>query len=202
MYEMFLGPIEQSKPWDTKGIDGVSKFIRKYWNLIHVDGELSVSDGKPSPEALKVLHTAIKKVNDDIEKLSLNTSVSAFMVCVNELRKLRCNNMEIVMELTRLLAPFAPFIAEEMWHKLGGAGSVHHTVYPTHNESYLKESQITYPVCFNGKKRDEMAFDVDATPQQIEKAVLNNSDLDKWIEGKTIRKVIVVPKRMVNIVIG
>ncbi len=201
MYEMFLGPIEQSKPWDTKGIDGVSKFLRKLWNLVHDDGQLIISDEKASPEELKVLHTAIKKINDDIEKLSLNTSISAFMVCVNELKKLECNKREILTVLTSLIAPFAPFMSEELWHQLGEEGSVHHSKFPQHNPAYLVESQFTYPICFNGKKRDEMSFDADANPEDIESAVKANKDLDKWLEGKAIKKVIVVPKRMVNIVI-
>lgn len=201
MYEMFLGPIEQSKPWDTKGIDGVSKFLRKLWNLIHEEGALVLSDDEANKEELKVLHTAIKKVNEDIERLSLNTSVSAFMVCVNDLKKLNCNKRSIMLELTALIAPFAPFMSEELWQKIGGQGSVHHSTYPKHNEVYLAESEFTYPICFNGKKRDEMFFDANANPKEIEQAVRSNTELNKWLEGKAIKKVIVVPKRMVNIVI-
>lgn len=201
MYEMFLGPIEQSKPWDTKGIDGVAKFLRKFWNLIHEHGELMYSDNEPTPAELKVLHTCIKKVTEDIERLSLNTAVSAFMVCVNDLKKLSCNKKVIMIELTKLIAPFAPFISEELWEKLDGKGSVHHTSYPTVNESFLIESCIIYPICFNGKKRDEMSFASEANPKEIEDAVRSNSALEKWMGGKTIRKVIIVPKRMVNIVI-
>ena len=201
MYEMFLGPIEQSKPWDTKGIDGVAKFLRRFWNLVHVQGELNISDNKSTPAELKILHTCIKKVTEDIERLSLNTAISAFMVCVNELKKISCNKKEIMIELTRLIAPFAPFMAEELWSKFEGTGSVHHSEYPKVNESFLVESSVVYPICFNGKKRDEMSFPADANPNEIENAVRSSSDLEKWMEGKEIRKVIVVPKRMVNIVI-
>ena len=131
----------------------------------------------------------------------MNTCVSAFMVCVNELKKLGCNKVEILKDLVALLAPFAPFMSEELWSKLGGKGSVHHAEYPTYNEAFLVESQVTYPICFNGKKREEMSFDAAAKPHEIEAAVRANEDLAKWMDGKEIRKVIVVPKRMVNVVI-
>jgi leucyl-tRNA synthetase len=201
MYEMFLGPIEQSKPWDTNGIDGVAKFLRRFWNLVHIDGELNLSQEQSTPAEMKVVHTCIKKVSEDIEKLSLNTAVSAFMVCVNELKKLNCNKAEAISLLVRLIAPFAPFISEELWSKIGQKGSVHHAEYPKYDPSYLVEDSITYPICFNGKKRYEMDFATDSTPKEIEEAVRINEDLGKWLDGKSIRKVIVVPKRMVNIVI-
>ncbi len=202
MYEMFLGPIEQSKPWDTKGIDGVSKFLRRFWNLFHRDGKFTLSEEAPSKEELKVLHTAIKKINFDIERLGFNTCVSAFMVATNELNRIKCNKRAILQEMVLLLAPFAVHLAEELWHLLGQEGSVHHASYPVHNEEYLKESEIEYPISINGKKRATATFPADASKDEIEKAALALPALEKWIEGKTIRKVIVVPGRMVNVVVG
>jgi leucyl-tRNA synthetase len=201
MYEMFLGPIEQSKPWDTNGIDGVSKFLRKFWNLCHVDGKFIVSDYSPSKDELKILHGTIKKVSEDIERFSMNTTISAFMVCVNELRRLDCNKKEIIHPLTRLLAPFAPFIAEEIWQKLGEGGSVHHTGYPVAEEKYLMEDKVIYPICINGKKREEIEIDVNEPQQNIEKAVLQLGSIQKWLEGKSPKKIIIVKGRMINIVI-
>lgn len=203
MYEMFLGPIEQSKPWDTKGIDGVFKFLRKYWNLTHNDnGDFGISKEKPTPEALKVLHTCIKKVRYDIERFSFNTCVSNFMVCVNELKKLKANQTDIIDPLTRLLAPFAPHVADEMWSLLGHTGSVHLADYPEHDESLLVESSFEYPICINGKKRGTHSFPTDASKDDIEAAARGLEVVQKWSEGKTIRKIIVVPKKMVNVVVG
>lgn len=203
MYEMFLGPIEQAKPWDTKGIDGVSRFLRKFWGLFFDKNEnFSVSDEAPNKQELKVLHTAIKKVNEDIERFSFNTCVSAFMVATNELKDLRCNKRAILQELIILLAPFAPHVAEELWHRLGNAGSVHADgKYPVYNEEYLKEDEITYPVSINGKVRTTVAFPADATKADLEKAALEIEGIQKWIEGKEIRRIIVVPGRMINVVV-
>lgn len=200
MYEMFLGPIEQSKPWDTKGIEGVSKFLRKLWNLIHDDSKLTISNEEPTKEELKVLHTCIKKINEDIKNFSLNTSVSAFMVCVNELKRLDCNKAAIMDPLVRLLAPYAPFITEEIWHELGHEGSIHKSDYPQHNDEYLVEDAITYPLCINGKKKGELTMPSNASADEIEAAAKGVENLDKWLEGKTIKKVVVVPGRMINIV--
>ena len=203
MYEMFLGPIEQSKPWDTQGIDGVFKFLRKFNNLFYnTQGAFHVSDDDPTPEELKILHTAIKKVREDIERLSFNTCVSGFMVATNELSKLRCNKRAILIDLTRLLAPFAPHLAEELWHQLGQQNSVHLATYPAFNAEYLKEDSIDYPISINGKKRANAEFPADANKEDIEKAALQLDSIQKWVDGKTIRKVIVVPGRMVNIVVG
>jgi leucyl-tRNA synthetase len=203
MYEMFLGPVEQSKPWDTKGIDGVSKFLRKYWSMFFgKDEQFKVSDATPSKEEYKVLHTAIKKVSEDIERFSFNTCVSAFMVAVNDLRKLNCNKKEILEGLTILLAPFAPYITEDIWHQLGNEGTIHKASYPVFEEKYLKEDSFTYPISINGKKRATADFPADATKDEVEKAALAMELVQKWTEGKTIRKVIVVPNRMVNIVVG
>ncbi|WP_235295890.1 leucine--tRNA ligase [Portibacter marinus] len=203
MYEMFLGPIEQSKPWDTNGIDGISKFIRKYWSLFFdEEGKAIISDSKPDDKELKVLHTVIKKVNEDVERFSFNTAISAFMTAVNELRKLKCHKREILNSLNHLLAPFAPFLTEEVHEFLGGTESIHTLTYPEHNEEYLIESSVTYPICFNGKKRSEENFPADATNDEIMAAVKELTVFDKYTEGKTVRKIIVVPGRMINIVVG
>ena len=202
LYEMFLGPIEDSKPWDTQGITGVSKFLRKFWSLFYKGEEWLVTDDEPSKEALKILHTAIKKVNHDIPTFSFNTCVAHFMVAVNDLKKINCHSRSILKELVVLIAPFAPFLSEQLWHDLGEASSIHkNAIYPTHKEEYLVENSITYPVCVNGKKRAMVTFAADASKQSIEEIALNIEEVQRWIEGKTIRKVIVVPKRMVNIVV-
>ena len=200
MYEMFLGPIEQSKPWDTKGIDGVSKFLRKFWNLIHNEGVLQFSEEAPNDQELKLLHTTIKKVTDDIERFSLNTTISNFMICVNELKRMNCNKKAIIVELVKLIAPFAPFIAEEMWLQLEGEGSVHHASFPKVEEKYLIEDTVVYPICVNGKKRDELEVAKDTTPQEIEKLVFEKVSAKKWLD-QPIKKVIVVPGRMINLVV-
>ncbi|MCL4116182.1 UNVERIFIED_CONTAM: hypothetical protein GTU68_060213 [Idotea baltica] len=202
MYEMFLGPIEQAKPWDTKGIDGVSKFLRKFIDMFYnKQDQFDVSDATASKDELKALHTCIKKVTSDIEAFSFNTGVSAMMIAVNDLRKLKCNKRSILGPMVKLIAPFAPFISEELWNLLGESGSVHHAAYPTHDESFLVEDTITYPLCINGKKRDTATFDASLSKDEIEAEVRGMESLQKWIEGKAIRKVIVVPGRMVNIVI-
>jgi len=201
MYEMFLGPIEQSKPWDTKGIDGVSKFLRRFWSLYFDDkGNFSVSNATPDKKELKVLHTAIKKVTEDIERLSFNTCVSAFMVAVNGLRELKCNKRDVLEELCILIAPFAPHMAEELWHRLGKEGSVQLSSYPTYQEEYLKEDEIEYPISINGKKRATALFPADAKKEDLEKAAVEVEGIQQWIEGKDIKRIIVVPGRMVNIV--
>ena len=205
MYEMFLGPIEQSKPWDTNGIDGVYKFLRKYWSLFYNDQEQwLVKEGEASKEDLKTLHTCIKKVNIDIERFSFNTCVSAFMVCVNELKKNKCHNQDILKQLTIMLAPFAPHITEEIWSTLNPSKtevSIHHLSYPEYNERYLVEDSVSYPICINGKKRALAEFPTEASKEDMEKAALELEAIQSWIEGKTIRKVIVVPNRMINIVV-
>lgn len=202
MYEMFLGPIEQSKPWSINGIDGVSKFLRRFWALFYdADGKWLVNDDKPSPEALKVLHHTTKKVLGDIERFAFNTCVSGFMVAANDLRKLDCHSREILDPMVRLMAPFAPFITEELWTKLGNEGSVHHADYPDFDDKYLVESSVEYPISINGKKRAVVAFPADATKADIEKAVLELEIVQKWVDGKEIKRLIVVPGRMVNVVV-
>ncbi|MCB0689764.1 MAG: class I tRNA ligase family protein, partial [Saprospiraceae bacterium] len=203
MYEMFLGPLENSKPWDTKGIDGVYKFIKKLWRLFFTEtGKLQISEEKPTNDELKVLHQTIKKVQDDIERYSFNTCISHFMVAVNEMRNFKQQKREILEPLVILLAPFAPHLSEELWHQLGHTESVHLSQFPKFDASRLVDSEITYPISINGKRRGEESFSADATPKEIEEKALNLEIVKKWTEGKTVRKVIVVPKRMVNIVVG
>jgi leucyl-tRNA synthetase len=202
LYEMFLGPLEQSKPWSTKGIDGVSRFIRKFWNLYHTsDGNFSVSDEKGSKEELKSLHTLIKKVQEDIENFSFNTSVSAFMVCVNDLQKLNCNKKTILRDLAIVASSYAPFITEELWSLLGEQGSVTNASFPKFNALFLEENSYIYPVSFNGKMRFKLELPLDMEKADIEKQVLAHEDAQKWLEGKEPKKVIVVPKKIVNVVI-
>lgn len=202
LYEMFLGPIEQAKPWDTKGIDGVSKFLRKFWSLFFDRNDtFLVVDDEPSKEEFKILHTAIKKVSDDIERFSFNTCVSAFMVMANDLKKINCHKRDILDNAVRLIAPFAPFMAEELWHQLGNKGSVHQSVFPVFEEKYMKEDNVEYPISINGKKRAMASFPSNASKEDLEKQALALEEIQKWIEGKSINKVIVVPKRMINIVV-
>lgn len=201
MYEMFLGPIEQSKPWNTNGIEGVFKFLRKYWNLFHRNDAFAVSDEVPTKEEFKILYSTVKKVKEDAERLSLNTSVSTFMIAVNELNALKCNKRAILEPLTITLSPFAPHIAEELWSKLGHETSVVNATYPEIIESYLQEDSFEYPISINGKMRVKLSFDANASKESIEKEALENDVVKKWMDGKPARKVIVVPKKIVNIVI-
>ena len=202
MYEMFLGPITDAKPWSTGGITGVSGFLRKFWSLFYdQNGKFLVTDGEPTKDELKILHTAIKKVNDDIERFGFNTCVSAFMVCVNELKSAKCSKRLILNELTVLLAPFAPFIAEEAWELLGNTPSVLDASYPVANDNYLVSDEILYPISINGKKRGEITFPAGTNPKEIEATVVALEVVQKWVNGGGIKKVIVVPGRMINVVI-
>lgn len=202
MYEMFLGPIEQSKPWDTKGIDGVNRFLRKYWSLFFSDKGWDVSQESPTAEEYKILHTAIRKVTEDIERFSFNTCVSAFMVCVNELKRLECNKQAILEPLNVLLAPFAPFITEELWEMLGHGQSVHLAAYPEFDEKMMQQDTIEYPVCVNGKKRDTVHVDATLTQDQIRELAMTLDAVRKYVTGKNLQKVIVVPGRMINLVVS
>jgi leucyl-tRNA synthetase len=202
MYEMFLGPIEQSKPWNTQGLSGVAGFQRKFWKLFHQSGAFNLSDTPADKKALKAAHTCIKKVNEDIENFSFNTSVSAFMIATNELTELKANNREVLEPLVRLISPFAPHLSEELWEKLGGEGSVAHSKYPTHEQSYLVESSKNYPVSFNGKVRFQLELPLDMGKEDIEKAVMEDERTAGHIGDKQVRKMIVVPGRIINIVIG
>lgn len=202
MYEMFLGPIEQSKPWDTQGIEGVQKFLRRLWHLFYnEDNKWIVDDSNPKDEDLRILHQTIERVRQDIERLSFNTCVSHMMICVNGLKKNDCHNKAVLRDFLLLMAPFAPFITEELWEKLGGVYSIHQQLYPEAEKQYLVHEKITYPVCINGKKRTEMEFDSDAPKEEIESTVLGSAVVAKWVDGKQVQKVIIVPKRMINIVV-
>lgn len=201
LYEMFLGPLEQSKPWDTNGIDGVHRFLRRFWNLFYNGEEVSISDDAPTKDELKSLHKLIKKVTQDIENFSFNTSVSAFMICVNELTSLKCNKKAVLEQLVTVIAPFAPHIAEQLWRNLGYTTTVCDAQWPEHNEDYLKEDVINYTISFNGKARFTIEFAADAANNEIESTVLNHANSQKWLEGKTPKKVIIVPKKIVNVVL-
>lgn len=203
MYEMFLGPLEQSKPWNTHGIEGVFKFLRKFWKLFH-DGEnnFRVSDEEPTAEELKVLHRLIKKVEDDVERFSFNTSVSNFMICVNELTALNCHKRAILQDLVIVLSAYAPHICEELWERLGNEpGTLSYASYPAFNEAYLKEQQFEYPVSVNGKVRAKMNFALDMEPAEMEKEILSAEALQRYFEGRTPKKVIIVKGRIVNVVV-
>ena len=203
LYEMFLGPIEQSKPWDTNGIDGVNRFIKKLWGLFYKGDTLLVNDDVPTADNLKSLHKLIKKVTADIEAFSFNTSIAAFMICVNELTQQKCHSRDILSQLLVVLAPFAPHVAEELWHTaLGNDTSIVDAKWPEYNEEYLVEKNVTYAVSFNGKARFNMEVAADMPREEVEKTALAHEGAAKWIEGKTIRKVIVVPGKIVNIVLG
>ena len=202
LYEMFIGPVEQSKPWDTNGIDGVNRFIKKLWNLFYKGDTLLVDDSEPTADNLKSLHKLIKKVTYDIENFSYNTSISAFMICVNELTAQKCHSKLVLEQLIVLLAPFAPHVAEELWHALGNESTVNDARWPELNEEYIKESQVNYAVSFNGKARFNIQVAADASREEVEKVALSHESASKWIEGKTIRKVIVVPGKIVNVVVG
>lgn len=202
LYEMFLGPLEQHKPWDTKGIEGVFRFIRKLWRLYHdSENKFYISDETPTTEELKVLHKTIKKVREDIERFSFNTAVSSFMICVNELSELKCNKRAILSDLAIILSPYAPHIAEELWSLLGNNDSVSFATFPEFNLEYLAENIFNYPVSFNGRLRFTIELPADMLPAEIEKNVLEHKDAKKWLQDSTPKKVIVVPKKIVNIVI-
>ncbi len=202
LYEMFLGPLEQAKPWDAKGIEGVSRFVRKFWRLYYDrENHLIVSDEAAAEQEKKVLHKTVKKVSEDVERFSFNTAVSAFMVCVNELTDMKCHKKEILEPLAVMLAPFAPHICEEIWHVLGREHSVADAPFPEWEEKMVVDDTVTYPVSFNGKTRFKMELPADSNQEEVEKAVLAAPEAEKWLQGKTPEKVIVVPGKIVNIVI-
>ena len=200
LYEMFLGPLEQAKPWNTAGISGVYNFLRKLWRLYFNDNGWQVTDEAPTPEMLKALHKTIKKVNEDIENFSFNTSVSQFMICVNELSSLKCHHRDVLAPLAVLVAPFAPHITEELWKRLGNTESVTYAPYPVHEDKYLQEDSKEYPVSFNGKVRFKRAYATSMTPAEIEQAILADPQTSEQLQGNTPKKVIVVPNRIINIV--
>ncbi|UZD22525.1 leucine--tRNA ligase [Algoriphagus halophytocola] len=202
LYEMFLGPLEQFKPWNTNGIDGVFKFLRKLWNLYHTNsGEFQVSDAEPSKEEYKALHKAIKKMEEDMANFSFNTSVSSFMICVNELTALKSNKRKILEPLALLVSPYAPHIAEELWSLLGHETSITEATFPAFDESYLKESAFEYPVMINGKMRAKLNLDLSLSKDEIQEAALADETVQKWLEGKAPKKIIIVPGKIVNLVI-
>jgi leucyl-tRNA synthetase len=202
MYEMFLGPIEMSKPWDTKGIEGVYRFVRKFWRLFYDEqkGKLWTGDAA-TPAELKVLHRTIKKIEDDVERFSFNTAVSAFMVCVNELTELNCHKREVLEPLLVLLTPFAPHVCEELWHNLGNTTTILDAAFPQYNEQYLVETSKEYPVSVNGKLRTQINMALELSQPEVEKIVLSNAVVQKWLEGKQPKKVIYVKNKMVNVVV-
>ena len=197
LYEMFLGPVEASKPWDTNGIDGCFRFLKKFWKLYQQE---NLDDAEPSKDSLKSIHKLIKKVTGDIEQFSYNTAISAFMICVNELGQQKCTNRELLKKMIVLIAPFAPHMAEELWEQMGGQGSVCDAEWPAWEESYLVENEVQLTISFNGKARFQMTFPADATKEDIEKAALADERSQHYIDGKTIIKIIVVPKKIINIV--
>ena len=201
LYEMFLGPLEQSKPWDTNGIDGVHRFLKRLWGLFFKGDDVNVSDAEPTAEEYKTLHKTIKKVTSDIENFSFNTAISAFMICVNELNSAKCNKRAILEPLVVLLAPFAPHVAEELYHVLGNETTVCDAAFPKHDEKYLAENTVKYPISFNGKVRFTLELAADLNPKQVEEIALADEQTAKYLDGKAIKKVIVVPKKIVNIVI-
>lgn len=201
LYEMFLGPLEQSKPWDTNGIDGVHRFLKRLWTLFYKDGVLLLNDEKATAEELKTLHKTIKKITYDIENFSYNTSVSAFMICVNELFSQKCSKREILEPLVILLAPFAPHIAEELYRLFGHTSTVCDATFPVCNESYLVESSVKYPVSFNGKVRFTVELPADMPVAEVQQIVMENEQTLKQIQGATPKKIIVVPGKIVNIVL-
>ncbi len=203
LYEMFLGPLEQSKPWNTNGIEGVYKFLRKVWRLFHdAQGNFGVSDEEPTKAEYKALHKIIKKVEEDIERFSFNTSVSAFMICVNELTDLKCNKRKILQDLIIVLQPYAPHIAEELWALLGNeAGTISYAPYPVFNPQYLVESEFAYPVSVNGKMKMNLSLALDLDPKAVEEAVLANADVQRYLDGKDVKKVIFVKGKIINIVV-
>jgi leucyl-tRNA synthetase len=205
VYEMFLGPLEQFKPWNTNSISGSHNFLRKVWRLFFDEQAQKsiVVDAPASPEELKVLHTAIRKVQDDLERYSFNTVVSTLMICVNDLGQLKCHKKSVLRELVLLLSPYAPHVAEELWVALGEeAGSISHAAFPVFNPAFLEESEFNYPISFNGKVKLTLAFSTTASPAEVEAGVLANDQVQKHLDGKAPSKVIVVPKRIVNIVLG
>ena len=199
MYEMFLGPLEQSKPWDTNGIDGVHKFLRRFWRLFFDrNGEWAVNNEQPTEKELKTLHKTIKKIREDIENFSFNTSVAAFMICINELGE--CHKREILEPLTILLAPFAPHITEQLWSMLGGEQTIFNAAYPVCNEKFLVESSFEYPIMINGKLRCKQVYPLNATPAELQADVVTKEEVQRWLEGATPKKIIVVPGKIINIV--
>jgi len=203
LYEMFLGPLEQSKPWDTNGIEGVSRFVKKYWRLFfNGDGNFDVSNEKANDNEFKILHKTIKKIIEDTERFSFNTSVSQFMICVNELSDLKCNKRDILEPLNILISSYSPHIAEEIWLLLGHNESITKAIFPAFEEKYLVENSFEYPVSINGKLRFKKEYPISMSKEEIEQAIIKTPELQKYIEGLAVRKIIIVHGRIINIVVG
>jgi len=201
-YEMFLGPVELSKPWDTKGIEGVFRFIKKLWRLYHNnDNNFNVSNSTPTEEELRIINKTIKRVTEDIERFSLNTVVSNLMICVNELTDIKCNNKTILTQLAIIISPYMPHIAEELWEKLGYKESIFNATFPSFEEKYIENNNIVYPVSFNGKMKFKLELPANMSVKEIENAVLNAKETQKWLNGKQLKKIIIVQKKIINIVI-
>ncbi len=202
MYEMFLGPIEMSKPWDTLGIEGVHRFLRKLWRLFYDEQKGKVwNEEQPTPAELKILHRTIKKIEEDNERFSFNTGVSSFMIGVNELTEVKCHKKEILEQFIILLNPYAPHVTEELWHLLGNTGSILDAAFPKLETKYLVEATKTYPLSINGKVRDQVVLSADATQEEVEEMVQHNDTVLKWASGKPFRKVIYVKGKMINVVV-
>ena len=201
MYEMFLGPLEQSKPWNTNGIEGVYKFLNKFWSLFYDEDNFNISDEKPDSDELKILHTAIKKIENDIDRLSINTCVSQLMITVNELSRKKCNKREILEPLLIVLSSFAPHISEELWSRLGNNESISLSNYPKYNDEFLTEDIFEYPIMINGKLRTKIKFDINIEEKEIKSEVISNEIITKWTENKKIKKIIFIPKKIINVVI-
>jgi len=203
MYEMFLGPLEQSKPWNTNGIEGVFKFLRKFWRMFHNDAwAITISEAEPTKAELKSLHKIIRKVEEDVDRFSFNTSVSSFMIAVNELTDLKCNKRAILQDMVIILSPYAPHICEELWVMLGNeAGTLSYAPYPKFNPEYLIENEFAYPVSINGKTRMNLNISLAIEGKEVEDLILANADVQKYLDGKTPKKVIVVKGRIINIVV-
>jgi len=202
LYEMFLGPLEQSKPWNTHGIDGVSKFLRKFWRLFHdKDNNLNISEEKATEQELKILHKTIKKAEDDVDRYSFNTSVSNFMICVNELSTLKCSKREILEPLSIVISPYAPHITEELWSLLGHCDSITLSNYPVYDEKLIQEDTFEYPVSINGKLRTKITFNLDMPKEEMEREILTSDIVQKWLQGKDPKRIIIVPMKIVNVVV-
>jgi leucyl-tRNA synthetase len=202
MYEMFLGPVEQSKPWDIKGIEGVHRFLKKLWRLFFDELKGKVwNEEKPNETELKILHKTIKKISEDTERFSFNTAVSTFMICVNELSDIKCTKRDILQPLLILLSPYAPHITEELWKETGGVNSILDAKYPDYNPAFLIETAKEYPISINGKVRTNLLLSLDLDQAAVEQAVLQNETVQKWLEGKSPKKVIFVKNKMVNLVV-
>ena len=200
MYEMFLGPIDQAKPWNTSGISGVHSFLKKLWRLFYNNGVWIVDDSNPSKKMLKVLHLTIKKVSEDIESFSFNTCISSLMICVNELQNLKCKSRKVLDKLIILLSPFAPHISEEIWQKLGNSSSISEVNYPLYDKKHLIENKKNYPISFNGKLKFNLNLSLDLSKKEIEEIVLSDLRTVKFLELKKVKNVIIVPNKIINIV--